>query len=267
MGIIRRNGLIERFLRRLSGRSMQEAECVITLGEHMKETLLAHLPGPAGVSVEVIPNWADIEAIRPIPRAENPFALEHGLLGKFVVMYSGNFGATHDVESIVDAAEVLTKLPDLRFVLIGTGTRLKELQHYVRTKALTNLSLLDWLPADKVPYSLACADCLIVSLDAPFDGISIPSKTYTSLAAGAAILAVCPLGSDLATLVLEHGCGLQVAPCCPGELADAIRTLRADRPLLQRMQANARAAAESRYNVPVCTRRYRELLLPLMARP
>jgi glycosyltransferase involved in cell wall biosynthesis len=266
MGMIRRNGLIERFLRRLSGRSMQEAECVITLGEHMKATILAHLPPGQLVAVEVIPNWADIEAIRPIPRAENPFALEHGLLGKFVVMYSGNFGATHDVESIVDAAELLTDLADVQFVLIGGGTRLKEVQLYVRAKALPNLLLLGWLPAEQLRFSVTSADCLVVSLDAGYEGISVPGKTYTSLAAGAAILAVSPPQTELADLVRDEKCGLWVPPRSSADLAAAVRQLHGDRTLLARMKANSRAAAEACYNVAACTRRYREILLPVMAR-
>jgi glycosyltransferase involved in cell wall biosynthesis len=266
MGMIRRNGLIERLLRRLSARSMQGAECVIALGEHMKRTILAHLPPGQAVPVEVIPNWADTDTIQPIPRAANPFAREHGLMDKFVVMYSGNFGATHDVESIVDAAELLTGLPDVQFVLIGGGTRLKEIQRYVRTKALPNLLLLDWLPAEQLRYSLTSADCLVVSLDAGYEGISVPGKTYTSLAAGAAVLAVTPPRTELADLVREEQCGLWVPPRSSVDLAKAVRGLHADPSRVDRMKANARAAAETRYNVEACTRRYREILLPLMAR-
>jgi glycosyltransferase involved in cell wall biosynthesis len=188
------------------------------------------------------------------------------LVDKFVVMYSGNFGATHDVENIIDAAMLLTDLPDVQFVLIGGGTRRREVQEYVRAKALPNLLLLDWLPNEQFPFSVTSADCLVVSLDAGFEGVSVPGKSYTSLAAGAAMLAITPPGTELAALVRNEHCGLWVPPRSSTALATAVRQLYADRPELERMKASARAAAETRYNVDVCTRRYREILLPLMAR-
>ncbi len=266
MGMIRPNGLTERLLRRLNAHSMRRADCVITIGEFMKYTLLAHLPPQQTLPVEVIPNWADTNTIQPIPRAVNPFAREHGLVDKFVVMYSGNFGATHDVESIVDAAALLVDLPDVQFVLIGGGTRLKEVQHYVRAKALRNLLSLDWLPAEQHRLSVTSADCLVVSLDAVYEGISVPGKTYTSLAAGAAILAITPQQTELADLICKEQCGVWVPPRSSVDLAKAVRELHANRSRLDRMKANARAAAEAHYNVEACTRRYREILLPIMAR-
>jgi glycosyltransferase involved in cell wall biosynthesis len=266
MGMIRPDGLVERLLRRLNAHSMRRADCVITIGECMKHTLLAHLSPEQQLPIEVIPNWADTETIQPISRAANRFAREHGLMDKFVVMYSGNFGATHDVESIVDAAALLIDLPDIQFVLVGAGTRLEEVRHYVRAKALPNLLLLGWLPAEQLPFSITSADCLVVSLDAGYEGISVPGKTYTSLAAGAAMLAVTPRQTELANLVFDEQCGVWVPPRSSVDLAKAVRGLHADRSRVDRMKANARAAAEAHYNVEVCTRRYREILLPMMAR-
>ena len=43
-----------------------------------------------------------------------------------------------------------------------------------------------------LPLSLASADCAIVRLDEGYEGVSVPSKTYQMMAAGAAILAVEP---------------------------------------------------------------------------
>lgn len=264
MKMIRPNGLIERMLRHLSARSMLEAECVITLGEYMKRTILGHLPPGRALQVEVIPPQADTKTIYPIPRTGNPFAIECGLVDKLVVMYNGNFGATHDIESIVDAAGLLIDLPDVKFLLIGGGTRLKEVRQYVQARALPNLLMLDWQPPEQNRYSIASADCMIVSLDTGYEGISVPSKTYASLAAGAAILAVTPPQTELADLIRSEECGVWVPPRSSGDLASAVRQLHADRGRLNRMKANARAAAEKRYNVEACTRRYRTILLPLM---
>ncbi len=266
MKMIREDGLLHRLLRRLAAASLLRADHVITLSQEMEQTLRRQLPSGEDVKITVIPNWVDTGFIEPVPRRENPFALEHDLVGKFVVMYSGAFGATHDIESIVEAAESLTDLEDVRFVLIGKGTRGREVDEYVRQKALPNLLRLPWQTLEMVRYSLTCADCHIVSLDLGYQGISMPSKTYTSLASEAAILAVSPPGTELVNLLSRHDCGIWIRPRNADDLVQAIRKLHGDRDLLRRYQRNARSAAERCYDVRVCTEKYHELLGPSLAR-
>ncbi len=262
MGLLRPGGPIARLWRRLSARSMREAERVITLGEHMAETLRDHFAGaPAAPSpIEVIPNWADTDVIRPRPKRGNPFAEQHGLVGKFVVLYSGSFGATHDMRSVIGAAQRLRDLDDVHFLLIGGGTREREVADLVAAADLPNLTLLSFQPLEMLPCSLASADCAVVCLDEGYEGIAVPSKTYYALAAGSAILAVSPSETELTDLVREEGCGVHVLPRRPEELAAAIRRLHADRELLARYQAAARLAAEERYSRRLLTRRYADVL-------
>lgn len=264
MGMIRPGGMVDRILGRFAANSYRHAECVITLGERMKQVILDQLPPESKVDVKVIPNWADIDFIRPVARENNPFIQEHGLLEKQVVMYSGAFGATHDIKSIIDAAEILQDLPDISFVLIGGGTQEKEVRRYVENKQLPNLLMLPWQPLERIQFSLTAADFHIISLDAAFEGISVPSKTYTALAAQAAIICIGGRQNEVADLIKTHNCGRQVNPRDPQALAQAIRDLVQNRPLLERMQQNAREAAEKYYSSAVCLKEYRRVLMPLM---
>lgn len=50
-------------------------------------------------------------------------AIQHQLTEKFVVMYSGNLGITHDIESIVLTAEILKENTAIQFVIIGDGAK------------------------------------------------------------------------------------------------------------------------------------------------
>ena len=267
MGKLRLGGVVSRLWRRLSRRSLLGAEGVITLGPHMADTLRGHLLAGDTCSVEVIPNWADTDFVRPIAKTENPFAKEQGIAEKFVVMYSGNFGATHDTESIVEAAERLRDLKDVCFVLIGGGTREREVAAMVASKNLPNLRLLPFQPFAVLPYSLTAADCAIVCLDEGYEGVSVPSKTYYALAAGSALLAVGSPGTELADLVAEHRCGEQVMPRRPDLLADAIRRLHGDRELLKRYRTAARSAAEQYFSRREATRHYQDYLIARLACP
>jgi glycosyltransferase involved in cell wall biosynthesis len=260
MKVIRPGGLLARWWRRSSRKAMLRAEGVITLGPHMAETLRGHLRKGEDVPIEVIPNWADTDFIRPRAKADNSFARAHGLADKFVVMYSGALGATHDTETIVAAAEMLRDLPDVQVVIIGEGTRRKEVEALVARKALPNLTLLPLQPYSVLPESLASADCAIVCLDEGYGGVSVPSKTYQMMAAGAAILAVSPDDTELTDLVKEFPCGMHVRPRSPSDLAEAVRRYHGDRDLLARAKAASRDAAVREYSRPRAVERYASLL-------
>ncbi|MCJ7544837.1 MAG: glycosyltransferase family 4 protein, partial [Phycisphaerae bacterium] len=226
-----------------------------TLGGHMADTLRAHLHSGDRLEIEVIPNWADTTFIRPLPKADNPFAREHHLVDKFVVAYSGALGATHDTESILAAAEQLASLPDVHFLIVGGGTRWQQTAEAVAARRLANLTLLPLQPFRVLPYSLTAADASIVCLDVGYEGVSVPSKTYYALAAGTAIVAVSPDDTELTDLVAEYRCGLVVRPRDPAALAEAIRRLHDDPALLAACRSAA-AAASRHFDRSVATARY-----------
>jgi len=259
MGMITPGGFVSRLWRRLSRNAMVHAEGVITIGKNMGDTLAGHLSPGDNVTIDIIPNWADTDFIKPMPKEENQFAKKHGLVGKMVVTYSGAFGKTHGIESIIRAAELLQDLPDIHFMLIGGGTQQEEVSSMVASKQLKNLTLLVFQPWDTLPYSLAASDCCIVSLDENFGGVSVPSKVFYALAAGAAILAVTGQETELAELVSEHKCGTHVPSQNPEKLAETIRSYYDQPKLLADHQSEARRLAETQYSLKPACKRYMEL--------
>jgi len=263
MGGLRSESLLYRFLRRLSARSMRKADAVVTIAEDMAAHLRAHGRADA-FPLHVIPNWADTSVYRPLPKQANRFAEDHDLKGKFVVMYSGAFGATHDMDSMLRAAQALADLPDVVLLLVGKGTRLREIEAEVQRSGADNVKLLPWQPLEEVPRSLAAADCHIVTLDAPYAGISFPSKFYTSISVGAAILAIAPEETTLSETVRKAGIGFVVPPGNPEKLADAIRQLHAHPQETLRMRQRSRQLAEEQYDECQCTGRYVDLMRKIL---
>ena len=260
MGKLRKGAMFSRLWRCLSRRAMLQADGVITLGERMADTLRAHLREGEHCAIEIIPDWVDIDFIRPVAKEDNPFVEEHGLRDRFVVVYSGSFGATHDVESIVAAAEMLADTPEVSFLLIGGGTRRREVERLLHAKKLPNVRLLPLQPLRVVPYSLAAADCAIICLGEGYEGVSVPSKTYYAMAAGAALLVISGEGTELVDIVTQHRCGFHVRPHRPKELAAAVRDLWANPELLQEYKAASRRACEQHYTREKAVRRHLEYL-------
>jgi colanic acid biosynthesis glycosyl transferase WcaI len=88
-------------LRRLVRLYLSRTDRVVAIGETMRERLIDK--GVPAERIEVIPNWVDTQAITPRPR-DNDWAREQELVGKFVVMHSGNVGHAQGLETLVLAS-------------------------------------------------------------------------------------------------------------------------------------------------------------------
>lgn len=244
MGMLSAHGLPARLWRGLSRASMRRADGVVTLGGSMRDALLTHLRAGDPVAIEVIPPWVDTGVIRPIPKDQNPFVQQHGLQGKLVIMYSGAFGATHGLGTLVEAARQLQDVAE--FVMVGGGTCEQQLRE--QANGLPNLKILPYQPNDRFPFLLAAADCMVVCLDEQSGAISVPSKLYYAMAAGAGVIALAPSDSEPARVILQHGCGIQVPPGDAAALAQQIRNIRVNPELLATWQARSREAAVKSYD-------------------
>lgn len=81
-----------------------------------------------------IPNWVDVNFIRPLPIAENLFRQTYGLDDRFVVLYAGNIALTQGLETVIEAAYQLQHLPNLAVVVVGETKALQRLQQYCQKR-------------------------------------------------------------------------------------------------------------------------------------
>jgi colanic acid biosynthesis glycosyl transferase WcaI len=158
-------------------------------------------------------------------------------------MYSGNFGVSHNIEIILEACQRLKDMKAIHFLLIGKGVKWNEAKQYQHDHHLENLDVLPYLPESDYIYSIAAADIALVSLELHADGLMLPGKTYSSMAAGSAIIGICGPNNDLRQTILEHRCGVCVEPNT-SQLADTIHRLANSSMVLQELKDNSRYAAE-----------------------
>lgn len=229
--------------------ALRDADVVVTLSERMAETVAGQLRR-AGYSraIEVIPNWADVDVLQPIPKAQNSFAIERALVEPLTILYSGNIGATHGLESVIEAASVLRDDARVRFVVIGDGLGRAALEQKVRELALENVHLEPMLPWDMVPRSLASGDVAVVVQEPGTEHLSMPSKTYSALAVGSALLALTSPKSDLATLTADLEVGVVCSRDDSRAIVSSIRRFLDDPKLLARCRENSRRAAVERFS-------------------
>jgi glycosyltransferase involved in cell wall biosynthesis len=90
---------------------------------------------------------------------------------------------------------------------------------------------------------MMAGDLHVITVRRGLEGVVVPSKLYSTLAAGRPVLAVAAKESDAARIVVEAGCGVAADPDDPADVADAIRRLRADPAGLLTMGRRAREVA------------------------
>ena len=207
-GYSERHPLI-RLWRWLNRKAYENADAVMTLGEMMAANLEQQFDSSktrAG-KIEVVYPWVDTERIKPIPKDDNWFAQKYGQVNKLTVMYSGNMGLGHDIETMLEAAKALQGHPEVHFMFIGAGPKWQLVKNTIDSSEPPNITLLSWQPEESLPYQLAAADVGLVALEEAFQGAAIPSKTLYMMAAGAAILGISSKPSDLQQIVEETGSG------------------------------------------------------------
>ena len=266
MGWIRENGLVARLWNRMNSRAMLEARVIITLGDRMREALERQVGlHAAELKIAVIPNWADTNLIRPITKTENPFALEHNQVDKVTVLYSGNMGITHGLDTLVEAAGRLQGDPRISFLLIGDGLGREQIEGKVVASGLSSVKLLPRQSWEMLPYSLAAGDIAIVTQAPGSEHLSLPSKVYSLLAAGCAVVACTDGESDLAELVKTRKLGSVCAQGDAPAVADAISQMASNEGLLAQCRTRARNTAVEQYSLQAVRERLHAALSRAMA--
>lgn len=236
-GFIKKDSFIGRWWIRQNKKVFAKAERVFTLSEDMKKAVAQYV---AEDKIKIVYNWAHNEHMKPIAKEENPFLTDLNLQDKFIVLYSGNMGMTHDIDIMVDVAERLRENDGVRFLFIGEGAKKAVIEEKISEYGLSNCLVLPFQPLEVLPYSMGAADVAVVTTDARQSGLSVPSKTYTYLATGAALLCLAEDGTELGKLVKEHHVGQCFCRTQIDDMAAYIAALEQDGAKLVNYKKNAR---------------------------
>lgn len=241
---------LEKFIYRASAR-------ITVLSEGMKENLLRK--GTPAEKITVIPNWANVEAIRPVER-QNSFRAAQGLNGDFVVMFAGNLGFIAMLDNVIETARLLQGQNNIQFLIVGEGNAKAGLVDRVNQLGLNNVRFLSTQSKEVLPEMLGTSDLSLVTLNKELGQLNVPSKTYSIMASGRAVLASVPLNSEIAGLVRLADCGLSIPPEDPHSMAQAIRSLAAQPEKLRQYGANGRRYVEEHLSRRIVTAMYNDLL-------
>jgi colanic acid biosynthesis glycosyl transferase WcaI len=245
---------VARWLERVS---YHRAAAVTVLSDDLRDNVAAKVkPGRRG-RVHVIPNFVDTDFIRPADRS-TAFRRELGIGDEPVVLYAGNVGFSQSLEMVVEAAR---RFPQATFVINGDGAARTTLQQ--QAAGLANVRFSGYQPKERVPEVLATGDIHLVPLKAGLGRVSVPSKTYSILAAGRPVVAAIDPGTEVPRMLQASGGGVAVPPDDLEAFCGALSGLLADRDAATAMGAAGRRWVEGAASPAAVAAAYEQLIRSL----
>lgn len=262
--VLKADHLIVKLWKRLNRLVWQQASTIITLSPNMKTKMLESFTDPSERSeieakIHVIHSWADASLLKPIPKADSWFAQEHGLVHAFTVLYSGNMGRCHDMQTIMEAIAQLQDYP-IQFVFIGDGAQRSYCVQQTEQLKLNNCKFLPYQAKEVLPYSLTACDLALVSVMDTMTDLVAPSKLYGHLATGRPLAIICQPHSYLATMVNQGHFGQVIKNGSAQDLAQFILKLYQNPELKKHLGQNAYQYFISRFTPEIISQDYLKVL-------
>lgn len=246
---------VARWLERVS---YARSAAVTVLSDDLRDNVAAKMRRPE--RVHVIPNFVDTVAIRPADRM-TALRLELGIGDEPVVLYAGNVGFSQSLDMVVQAA---SRFPGVTFLVNGDGSARETLQQ--QAAGVPNVRFGPYQPAERVPEVLATGDIHLVPLRRGLGRVSVPSKTYSILAAGRPVLAAVDPGTEVPRMLQASGGGVAVPPDDLEAFCAALQALLADPEATRAMGAAGRDWVQTAASPEAVARSYERLIRDLARR-
>jgi len=210
--------------------------------------------GVRSESLTVIENWAPLHELPIMPR-RNAWSESLKLDGEPVFLYAGTLGLKHRPDLIYVLAKAVMGKASVVVVSEGLGR-----QYLANQPPLSNLTLLDFQPYERLPEMLATADVLLATLEEDAGAFAVPSKVLTYLCAGRPVLLTAPLHNLAAEVVRRSGGGVVVEPNDSDGWVATGQRLVEDAGWRGELSLRARQYAESNFDIEKIADRFEGVL-------
>ncbi|MEO6606112.1 MAG: glycosyltransferase family 4 protein, partial [Aeromicrobium sp.] len=227
-----------RFAVHLETLAATEADRVITITDGLRDTLISR--GVPAESITVVPNGVDTTRFQPLPRDED-LARRYGLEDAVVIGYLGSLNWYEGHELLFEAfARVHEQHPEVRLLIVGSGSRLAQLQRLRAELGLEDEILMPGsVPFEEVEAHYSLVDIApITRLSSPVTESVSPLKPFEAMAMGKAVVS-----SDVAIMteiVDDERTGLLFRKGDVDSLVEVLTRLVVDPALRDRLGTEAR---------------------------
>jgi glycosyltransferase involved in cell wall biosynthesis len=123
---------------------------------------------------------------------------------KMICCFIGTFGLTYDLDTIIEAAKILEKKGDERYLFVFCGDGEKSTEWQQQCKGLANVLFLGWINNITITALIKMSDVGLVCYTKNATQ-SLPNKPFEYFSGGLPILS--SLKGELAIIINEYKCG------------------------------------------------------------
>lgn len=186
LGLIK-NKYLFRYLKNIENKSLIEFDFIGCGSEGNFDYVIKNYPFIDKKKLLLFPLWgqkSDKVNANKIDREDFGFSKKD-----FILVFGGNMGIPQNLDNILNLAQSVSDIDNIKFLFIGTGTEAKRINSKAKELNLSNTSFINKLERNKYERVMASCDVGLVSLHPDFTVPNFPSKTIDYLKYGLPILA------------------------------------------------------------------------------
>ena len=258
-GLANQGGILWKIGMWVSNITFRNSDKIIAISNDIKRSMVAR--GVPAEKIEVVYNWVDENAVHPVAEEDNPLFEEFGLSrDKFTIVYAGNLGNAQNIGIVLDGAK---QLPDVQFVVFGSGGLEDEIRKRIAAEELVNVHLNPLQPVERVSWVYSLGDACIVSCKEGLGGSAMPSKSWSIMSCGRPVVASFDEG-ELKDILELNNCGVFSHAGNAEEFVTAIKNLQESPDRCKEMGNNARQFVLDNLTKKVGTQKYINVIKSVM---
>ena len=249
--------IISKVMNLINRKLYSVADYVIAISEEMKEYLLERRPELSPERIITIYNWAIEKEKKPDSDEYRQFGYREG---QFIVSYLGNLGTCQDIETILEAAEILKDDERVRFLIAGHGNKKDLVTKRISEIGLQNIQILNFLTGESFQQVGAISSSCIVSLEKGLQGTCATSKYYQYLQNGKPVLVIMDKTSYVAKEVEKEKIGYSIKNGDSRGLKNAILAMAENPDECKAMGVRAKELYIAKYSYESAMGKYKQLV-------
>jgi len=249
-GEVHHDTFLAKILRFFTQMTFRRADANVFLGRHLKS--FAESQYGKITSSYIIPVGSD----------HAPFIGFYEIDSKNITfLYCGNMGRMHDILTLQNyICETDNDLSGTRWVFHASGPAYGSFCSSIRSASNRKVVKLGGpLDDKKWVMIMRSAHVALITMKQDAERVVMPSKAYSAMMAGQAILAICPVPSDLSDLIVNHNCGWVVNPGDIDKLNRVVKSIKDEPEILIEKRRNAWNAAREYYSSAAVAHQWKQL--------
>ena len=256
VGAVKNNRII-RILEYIEKKAYQKADHIVVVTDAFKAFVADKGINPEKITI--IKNGVDLAFYRP-DEIEALDIDNLNLGSRFVASYFGTHGMAHHLETVLDAADILSDRKDIVFLLVGDGAEKGALLNRKKDRGLENVIMLEQKGKDEMPNLWALSNVSLVLLKkSDLFKTVIPSKIFESMAMKKPI--ILGVEGEVKTMIIDGESGICIEPENAEALAEAVVKLAESPELCEELGENGNRYVVKYFDRKVLAERYKELMV------